>query len=41
MKGSWSSTVTIEFAMMEITGSEGDPQLYQCGYSGSVPMNPR
>jgi HEAT repeat protein len=40
MKPSWSSTGAIQFAMIEITGASGDPALYNCGYSGSVPMKP-
>ena len=40
MKGSWSSTLAIRFAMMQIIGSEGNPKLYRCDYSGSVPMRP-
>ena len=37
MKGSWSSTSAIDTAMIEITGSEGDPAMYECAYSGSAP----
>jgi hypothetical protein len=40
VKGSWSSTGAIEFAMIAITGSVGDWSLYNCAYSGSVPMQP-
>jgi hypothetical protein len=37
-KQSLTSTAWIRDAMTKITGSEGDPAMYQCSYSGSVPM---
>jgi hypothetical protein len=37
-KQSWTSTGSIRDAITKITGSEGDPAMYHCGYSGSLPM---
>lgn len=35
-KQSLTSTAAIEQAVIELTGSEGDPTLYGCAHSGSV-----